>query len=820
MDRRDFIKMLGLAGTSAAAYAACSSYMQEALAESSTTIDDLLTADLHCKPGSLSDIEHVVILMQENRSFDHYFGTLRGVRGLGDPRPLQMADGEPVWHQVNYDFASYKKDPTHRVHPFRLPSTALKPKDDTSAPGTAGGVFLQDPAHDYTSGIAAWNNGRSDDWIHQKQIVSMAHYAEADIPLYFKLAKTFTLCDAYFCSLNGPTDPNRSYFWTGTCKGRNDNTNFSLNYFNFSGVDDWKTYPEKLEELGVDWKFYQDGLGWDMANAFAGNFGDNTISYFAQYADTSKPIYKKSQTVNPVLRTVANTPSRFEQDILDDKLPPVSWIVAPEAFTEHPKFPPHFGEYYVHEVLRAFAANKEVWKKTVFIITYDENGGFFDHVLPPVPPITASDGLVSPGIKLTPPSGAFNFNSEIPAPPIGLAALFAGPPATTPLGMGIRVPTLVISPWSIGGRVCSEVFDHTSIIRFLDTWLIAKGLQAKDAPIFPNISSWRQAIAGDLTSTLDFNRKQPVGGLEAVTNASDKAVIFTDTQRSNALATGAFSPDLSTVNADPDKDKPVAAKQDRGRCDILPVGYDIQAFVKFSGDATKQLQFTYRNSGRLGAAFYAIPYDNDDAPLRYSIEAMKTGGAPVELSAKIPIKQRSGGKSGDYAYAIHGPNGYLCEFKGNALSDTDLALPDITDVKSVSDGATVQFTFSGGTPNGTLKLIDAYNGTLTTVTGGQQSVEVATNDGWYDVAFVDAVHTSRFVRRYAGHIENGRIGKSDPAIGKLYNAVTRIYEDIPVVTAAVAPPAAAPVATPPAAPPASTPPAVTPASDEAILLNL
>ncbi|PZM13091.1 phosphocholine-specific phospholipase C [Rhizobium tubonense] len=809
MNRRDFIKKLGLAGTSAAAYAACSSYMREALAQSTTTINDLLTTDMHCK-GSLEDIEHVVLLMQENRSFDHYFGTLRGVRGFGDPRPLRMRDGEPVWHQAQVD------PKAQRVRPYRLPSTGPKPVDDASDPGTSGNVFLQDPAHDHSTGLAAWNNGLNDKWISQKQIVAMAHYTEADIPLYFKLAKAFTLCDAHFCSLNGPTDPNRSYFWTGTSKANNENFSFSTLALFGSFGSDWKTYPEKLEDIGVSWKFYQDGLGWP-SDPFDGNYGDNTIAYFKQFQNKTTVKYAKAQSVNSILRKTANVPSQFEQDIIDDKLPAVSWIVAPEAFSEHPKYPPHFGEYYVHEILRAFAANKKVWQKTLFLITYDENGGFFDHVLPPVAPMKTTDGLVSPGIKLTPATAPTDINSESTQATTGWFAS-----AGEPLGMGTRVPTLVISPWSIGGRVCSEVFDHTSFIRFLDTWLIARELQAKDAPVFSNISSWRQAIAGDLTSALDFDRQKPTSELAAVIDPTQPAVILTDTQRANVRATGAFSPNMNTVNADPDKDKPVAAKQDTTRCDILPIGYDMQAFVRFTSDASKKLQYTFRNRGMLGSSFYVIPYDKDDAPLRYSIEGAKAGGAPVELSDKVPITQRPGGTPGDYSYVVYGPNGYLFEFKGNALAGTEGFMPDIADVKSLSEGGSVEFGLDWPAVNGKVKVIDAYTGRTKTVDAGTRTVEVVTADGWYDVAFVDANNTSRYLRRYAGHLENGRIGKSDPAIGRLYNAVTRVYEGIPVMTATATPvaggggaAAATPLASPVAGPAVATPP-----SDGAILLNL
>lgn len=521
MDRRDFIKMLGIAGVNAAAYAACSSYMQEALAESNV-VNDMLTASVPCQKGSLKDIEHVVILMQENRSFDHYFGTLRGVRGFGDPRPLKLKDGNPVWSQAQADKTA------QRIGPYRLPKGANAEEKDS------GNVFLQDPAHNYTDGLRAWNSGLMDRWIPEKDIVTMAHYVEDDIPLYFKLAKAFTICDAYHCSLNGPTDPNRSYLWTGTSHGETSNTFFSW------GVGDpkWKSYPEKLEEFGVDWKFYQDGLHWTFADAFAGNYGDNTLEYFKQYKDKTTSIYAKNQSVNSVLRTDANEPSQLEKDVVAGKLPAISWIVAPEAFTEHPKWPPHFGEYYLNEILRALIADKDVWSKTALFITYDENGGFFDHMPPPVPPLSAAEGLVTPDITLTPPTLKFDANSENSAD-------------STPLGMGVRVPMLVISPWTVGGRVCSEVFDHTSVIRFLDRWLIARKVQPEGTPAFENISSWRQAMSGDLTSAFDFDRQIPknVGNL---IDATKPVKVFNGDDKTKANNAPGLRPDINTVNADPE----------------------------------------------------------------------------------------------------------------------------------------------------------------------------------------------------------------------------------------------------------------------------
>ncbi len=753
MDRRDFIKMLGIAGTSATAYAACSAYMQEALAQS-TTIEDLLTSAAECPGGKLADIEHVVILMQENRSFDHYFGTLRGVRGFGDPRPLRLRNGKPVWEQSD------------GARPYRLPKTQAHESgiDGEKIPAnSAGSVFLEDPAHDYGTGLDAWNGGLMDKWKEKKGYVALSHYTEQDIPLFFKLARSFTLCDAYFCSHNGATDPNRSFMFTGTCMGRTANSYFS------GAKDpawvDWKSYPEKLEELGIEWKFYQDGLTW-TDDAFAGNYGDNTLEYFKRYRTNGTSIYEKNQSVNSVLRTDASKPSQFEQDILDNKLPEVSWIVAPEAFTEHPKYPPHFGEYYIHEILRAFAANKKVWHKTLFLINYDENGGFFDHVLPPTPPLDSGHGKTSPGITLT-PKGTVNSETSIQR--------------ADPIGMGPRVPMLVISPWSAGGRVNSETFDHTSVIRFLDKWLIARGKQAADAPAFSTISSWRQAIAGDLTSTFDFRRTR-TEGLDKLIAPGEKAMMLTEANRTSARAAAAegahFTPGIADVKADAHAGKPIGSKQDQTRCEILPIGYDFQVYFRFGShsDGKKRVEWVIRNRGPLGAAFYVTPYSRTDAPSwYYSVEGVKSGGGPIEVTDYAQIA------NGVYAHAIHGPNGYLFEFFGNSLDTQQTQLPNIMEMKSADDGKKLQIVFEKWqTASGKLKLIDAYSGTEQVIdkakeVSGTTTVEIATKDGWYDVAVVDGVNANNFLRRYAGHLENGKIGKSDPAIGLEYDPLKRAY---------------------------------------------
>ncbi|MEK1886824.1 MAG: alkaline phosphatase family protein [Phyllobacterium sp.] len=462
MDRRDFIKMLAFAGSSAAAYTACSAYIQEALAAAPATIEDLLVASSDCiKNGSLADIEHVVFLMQENRSFDHYFGTLRDVRGFGDPRPLRMRDGRSVWEQLQAGASSTPPAAdAQRIKPYLMPNVATsKPAGDTSPEGTVGGVLITDPPRGYSDGVRAWNYGLMDKWIPNKGIVAMAHYVEADTPLYFKLAKAFTVCDAYFCSINGPTDCNRSCFYAGTSNGESTNGPFS----GLSGPRPaWKSYPERLEELGIDWRFYQDGLTWTGSDPFRGNYGDNTLEYFAQYGDKTTSIYKKNQSVNSILRTDPDKPSQFEQDIIDNKLPAVSWICAPEAFCEHPKWSPHLGEYYLHEILRAFTANKEVWKKTLIVVTYDENGGFYDHVLPPVPPLSTTYGSTSKGIVVKAAPTPTPTATARPMRDVDSEA--AGTSTTSVLGMGIRVDSRHLAMERRGQGVLGNLrsyFRHT-----------------------------------------------------------------------------------------------------------------------------------------------------------------------------------------------------------------------------------------------------------------------------------------------------------------------------------------------------------------------
>src|SRR5581483_287783 len=273
------------------------------------------------RTGSIEDVEHIVVLMQENRSFDHYFGTLRGVRGFGDPHPVTLPGGKPAW---------YQRDAAQReILPFRPTAQDL------------GLQFIEDLPHDWNTTHAARAGGRYDQWVPAKGTTSMAYLTREDIPFHYALADAFTVCDAYHCSLLGPTDPNRYYLWTGWVG--NDGRGGGPVLDNSEACYSWTTYPERLEQAGISWKIYQDtGEGLDAAHswgwtsdAYIGNYGDNSLLYFTQYqkAKPGDPLYEKALTGTKAAAGQGYF-DVLKADVKAGRLPQVSWIVAPEAFTE------------------------------------------------------------------------------------------------------------------------------------------------------------------------------------------------------------------------------------------------------------------------------------------------------------------------------------------------------------------------------------------------------------------------------------------------------------------------------------------------------
>jgi phospholipase C len=404
--------------------------------------------------STLSDIEHVVILIQENRSFDHYFGSYRGVRGFSDQ---SMAFQQP-------DPSNTSSPPVGTLLPFHL---------DTS---TTNAACTHDITHDWVPQHQSWDNGAMDGFVTSRipidandAVLAMGYYTRADIPYYYAVADAFTICDNYFCSVIGPTDPNRLYTVAASLDpdGKNGGPvlqTIVTNRSAFYGQLTFTTMPEQLQTRGISWKVYSS----PDETVLNGILSDNVRSYFKNFQDPSSVLHQNA--FGPQF------PVDFLADIASGNLPQVSWLIGSVVTSDHPPAPSLFGENILSLIVSALTVNPALWTKTVLFVTFDENGGFFDHV----PPMTAPPG--TPGEYVTAP--------VVPDPTV------VGSPAITgPIGLGFCVPMLVISPFSRGGFVSSDLFDHTSVLRFLETRFGAE---------VPNLSAWRRATVGDLTSAFNF----------------------------------------------------------------------------------------------------------------------------------------------------------------------------------------------------------------------------------------------------------------------------------------------------------------------------
>ncbi|WP_329129812.1 phospholipase C, phosphocholine-specific [Streptomyces sp. NBC_01476] len=649
------------------------------------------------RTGTLKDVEHIVVLMQENRSFDHYFGSMRGVRGFGDPRPVRLPSGKPVWHQ---------SDGTGEVLPYRPDVDDL------------GLKFIEGLNHEWTGSHAAVNGGAYDRWIPAKSAGTMAYLTRDDIPFHYALADAFTVCDAYHCSFIGGTDPNRYYMWTGYTG--NDGKGRGPVLDNSEAGYAWSTYPERLEDAKVSWKIYQDigdGLdaehswGW-IEDAYRGNYGDNSLLYFDQYRN-AKPgdaLYDKARTGTDAAAGEGFF-DRLRADVQAGTLPQISWIAAPEAFSEHPNWPANYGAWYISQVLDALTSNPEVWSRTALFITYDENDGYFDHLVPPM----VLDGR-----------GASTADTSL--------EVFAGDAtyAAGAYGLGQRVPMLVVSPWSTGGYVCSETFDHTSILRFMERRF---GVRE------PNISPWRRAICGDLTSAFDFGLKQDRPARLPDTDAYQPA----DKDRHDSFVP--VPPARQSVPG-----------QERGSRPARPLAYaplvDAAVSAGHGHGATQQITLTFSGGPAAGAAFHVTSAGAAGGPWSYTAAAGRKIAGSWDVTAA----------HGAYDLTVHGPNGFLRAFQGSA-SHTGAEVTARHDART----GRVELTFTNS-GRGTLRFTvgNAYGGHRETYTVGAgrrvtRSVDLGHSGHWYDLT-VRSDHDAAFSRRFAGHVETGRAGVSDPAI--------------------------------------------------------
>jgi phospholipase C len=647
------------------------------------------------RTGSIMDVEHVVILMQENRSFDHYFGTLRGVRGFGDPRPVRLPSGQPVW------FQPYDPQAPERGHvlPFRLDARATRAE------------VIDSLDHSWKGSHARWK--RHDAWIPAKSPMTMGHFTRADLPFYYALADAFTICDAYHCSIFGPTTPNRNFLFSGTNglgvadpgplairnvdAEPNETAEMANDHPPFEGFE-WTTYAERLQAAGVSWKVYQE---YD-------NYGDNNLAYYKAFRgiDRASPLYLRGRTwaegsnaSNAKTSRGEHLVAAFRRDVAERRLPQVSWIVAPYIMCEHPKASPSYGETLTARLIETLADHPEVWSRTVFILNYDENDGFFDHVPPPVPAIEASMG------GSTAPTTGEVYGAE-------------------PVGLGPRVPMLAISPWSRGGWVNSELFDHTSVIRFLE-----RRFEVDE----PNISPWRRSVCGDLTSAFDFARHgRPPARLPDVSSLM---------ARSDAAAARP-APRVPALQALP--------AQEPGVRPARPLPYALHVHARVV-DGELRLQFV--NDGSAGAVFSLWPGKGGDGPWFYTV------GAGKQLAAVHPI-----GPDG-YDFTAHGPNGFLRRFAGPPAASAEVA------ASYGSDGRLILTLSSPGKARRLLVRPGVYGdggAPLYRLRAGETVRDIwdlSASGRWYDLIVTDEEDPA-WIRRLSGHIETGEPSITDPAIGQ------------------------------------------------------
>ncbi|MDC0672671.1 phosphocholine-specific phospholipase C [Nannocystis radixulma] len=676
-DRRTFLR-LGGAATGALGLPAC---IREAM---------MIPAD--SEEGSIMDIDHVVILIQENRSFDHYFGTMRGVRGFGDRFTVPVAGAESVWHQ--------RKSGDELVLPYHLDSTR----------GNAQRV--EGPPHGFLDGQLAYDHGRLGAWPEVKGLESMGYYSEQELPFQFALAEAFTVCDAYHCSIHSSTNPNRLFAFTGTNRLPGGPPAIDNDHDTLGDAADgytWATYAERLEAAGVSWKVYQD---------LADNFTDNPLVGFKTFrtaveTDPESPLVQKG-----ISTTLTDSDLEgLRRDVLDGTLPSVAWIVGPAAYSEHPgPSSPVQGAYYVQMVLEALIADPAVWSRTALIVTFDENDGFFDHVPPPCAPSGRGDGTFA---------GASTVDDAGERYDDGGADPFFGP---RPLGPGMRVPTLIVSPFSRGGWVCSEVFDHTSILRFLE---------ARFGVEEPNISPYRRAFCGDLTSAFDF--------------AAPNAEPLDLPMRSRAEA--------DRLRDDQEKLAPIAApvgaagtlpRQAAGTRPSRKLPYALHVLAEVApGGVT--LRFV--NDGFVGAVFHV--YDRNDLaalPRRYAVEAGNSLAGEWTSAAAHDLW-------------VLGPNGFHRHFGGAGEPFTVRVIYDLLGQRIriyCHNHAAAPHTFVI-TANA---YFDAPPTRLTVAAGAKERANFYLRDSgyWYDFT-VTVDGAPEFFRRLAGRMEIGVDSISDPALG-------------------------------------------------------
>jgi len=710
--RRDFLRTFGAAAGVGIASTVFPPSIRKALA----------IAPRRCK-GTIEDVEHVVILMQENRSFDHYFGTLAGVRGFGDRLPIPLPDAPGMLNRTVWYQPSATGTPPV-LAPFRL---------DTELAFEL--MRVEGTPHAWPDSQGAWGEGVMAEWPRYKRNHSMGYFTYQDMPFQFALAEAFTICDAYHCSFMGNTNPNRLFLWTGTNDPLQQNGGPAI-YNQYDNVDyesaggyTWLTYCERLQAAGIGWQIYQ---------SMDDNFTDNSLAGFRSF----RASYFGEAGADPALaeRGLSTRDlDLFEQDVLDGTLPQVSWIVATAEGSEHPgPSSPAQGADYTARVLEALTANPEVWAKTVLFVNFDENDGFFDHVPPPAAPsylvwdADPSKRVLAGGSTVDTLGEYHEFVPwDVPAD--------RAAPLHRPYGLGPRVPMYVVSPWSKGGWVNSEVFDHTSVIRFLEQ---------RFGVMEPNITAWRRAVAGDLTSAFNFSDPDDREFYDELPDTVELA------ERARALP-GRTTPPTPAM--------PELPVQAWGIRPSRALPYELHVHAKERAKEGK-VALLFVNSGRAGAVFHIYDKNHlDRIPRRYTV------GAGHEIGGEWDVRD----DAGSYDLWVLGPNGFHRHFTGKLTQQHHkLPEPEIrVEYDRRRDGLRLILLNRGNEPCTFRLEANAYQHRweplkvrLSARDDRDYLVPLKHSANWYDFT-ARVVGLDAYSRRFAGHMETGRHSLSDPGMG-------------------------------------------------------
>jgi phospholipase C len=554
---------------------------------------------------------------------------------------------------------------------------------------TMNSVHVGNRANNWKANHAAWNGGHNDAWVTAKSPLTMGYYTRADLPYHYALADAFTICDNYRCSVMSATGANRTYLWSGTIDPGGRFGGPTIDGGHASGLN-WTTYAERLQAAGVSWKVYHvDG----------DNFGDNGLAYFTRFSQAGQgdPLFDRG--IASVAQVTGDSATDIALAIGNDArnrtLPTVSWVVGPPGTCEHPDYSPAAGADFIDRVLRALTSNPEAWASTVFLVNYDENDDFFDHAVPVTPPAGTPGEFID-----------------------GL-----------PVGLGPRVPLLVISPWSRGGYVCSELFDHSSVLRFLER---CTGVRE------PNISDWRRLVCGDLTSAFDFTR--PALDVPVL---PDTTQLVAQARRCGALP----APQPPALGAMP--------TQEPGTRPMRSLPYQPNTASRVNA-AEGIFCIAMMNTG-VRTVHFSVYDHGPQARGPWQYYALAKNASPVEHRFDV----RKHGEGG-YDQSVYGPNGFLRRFAGRIDADGN-------GVEAVASCDTV----ASGCKRLALDLINETGAAVTfTITANAHPIGgpwVHTLDpgqrlgcqwdvgresaGWYDCSVTTDADAS-FLRRFAGHVED------------------------------------------------------------------